>query len=426
MIWEVSDLASAAFAGDLSLGNFPVKMSVQSKGPQRKTVRSAMAFNLGIQGMKKLIAGLCGAALLSSAAVGAEGPTELRPYLGGGLQYVPTDNSNVEERLSDEGFGLFAGMGAPLSRRFAIEGNMYYDTWDRGSPVNNREWRDYGVEAAGLLTFPSGTGWVPYLTAALGVAKSRLVDEGSSKDFNYSAGLGAFYLFEAFGRDWGMRLDARYRYIDLGDHVFGRGSITTPGLEDPIEEPMFRFGILTFIGPRVAPVAPVVAAVGPSTVAYVEPILDSDADGIFDDKDQCPDTGKGVKIDAKGCPAAVQVGDGDNVIKSYGPIYFEYNKADIVASERTKLDAAARDIKGMKQKILVRLFGHTDDVGTPEYNLSLGERRANTVKSYLLSKGVPSNKIEVSSFGESKPAVDNATDAGRAQNRRVEVLAVAD
>lgn len=375
--------------------------------------------------MKKLIAGLCGAALLSSAAVGAEGPTELRPFLGLGLQYIPTDNSEFEERRSDEGFGVYAGGGAPINKRFAVEGNMYYDVFDYGSPINNREWRDYGVEAAGLMTFASGTGWVPYLTAAVGVAKSRVKEVGASKDFNYSAGLGSFYLFEGFGRDWGMRLDARYRYIDIGDSAFGEGSITGPGLNDPIEEVMFRFGLLTFIGERAQP-APVVAAVGPTTAAYEEPILDTDADGIPDDKDQCPDTAKGVKIDDKGCPAAVKVGEDDNVIKRYGPIYFDYNKADINAGERAKLDVAAREINATKQKFLVRLFGHTDDVGTPEYNLSLGERRANTVKSYLLTKGVAGAKIEVSTFGESKPAVDNATDAGRAQNRRVEVLLVAD
>lgn len=377
--------------------------------------------------MKKLIAGLCGAALLSSASVGAEGPTELRPFLGGGFQYVPTDDSTFEERRSGDGVGLFAGGGFPVNRRIALEGNMYYDRWDRDSSINRYRWRDYGLDAAGLLTFPNRSSWVPYLTAGVGVAQSRVKGVGSSKDFNYSAGMGSFYLLEAFGRDWGLRLDARYRFIDIGDTSFGEGNIVGAGLVDPIEEVMFRFGIVTFLGERAKPaMAPVAAVAEPAKVAYQPPTLDMDGDSVRDAEDLCPETPKGVKTDAKGCPVAVEVGSDDNVIKRYGPIYFAYNKADFSPAERSKLDVAVREINLLKQKIVVRLQGHTDDVGTPEYNQSLGERRANAVKSYLLSKGVPAAKLEVQSFGESKPAADNAAEAGRAQNRRVEVLVVAD
>lgn len=377
--------------------------------------------------MKKLIAGLCGAALLSSASVGAEGPTELRPFLGGGFQYVPNDDSTFEERRSGEGVGLFAGGGFPVNRRVALEGNMYYDRWDRDSSNNRYRWRDYGLDAAGLLTFPNSSSWVPYLTAGVGLAQSRVKGVGSSKDFNYSAGMGSFYLLEAFGRDWGLRLDARYRFIDIGDNAFGDGTIVGAGLADPIEEVMFRFGIVTFIGDRATPAPVRAAAVAePAKVAYQAPVLDMDADGVRDAEDLCPETPKGVKTDGKGCPASVAVGGDENVIKRYGPIYFAYNKADFSAAERAKLDAAAREVNGLKQKIVVRLQGHTDDVGTPEFNQSLAERRANTVKTYLRSKGVPAEKMEVLAYGESKPAADNASDAGRAQNRRVEVLVIAD
>src|SRR3546814_18237460 len=77
-------------------------------------------------------------------------------------------------------------------------------------------------------------------------------------------------------------------------------------------------------------------------------------------------------------------------------------------------------------KIFIKLDGYTDSRGTPEYNQALGERRANVVKQYMLSKGVKAESVELNSYGESKPAADNATDAGSALNRRVELLVVED
>jgi outer membrane protein OmpA-like peptidoglycan-associated protein len=69
--------------------------------------------------------------------------------------------------------------------------------------------------------------------------------------------------------------------------------------------------------------------------------------------------------------------------------------------------------------------GHTDSVGTAQYNQSLSERRARSVGNYLILKGVPSARVEVTGRGESEPVQSNDTDAGRAANRRVEVAVFA-
>jgi len=75
----------------------------------------------------------------------------------------------------------------------------------------------------------------------------------------------------------------------------------------------------------------------------------------------------------------------------------------------------------------IEVEGHTDSVGPDTYNMKLSERRATTVKDYLIKEaGVNSSKIKAIGFGESKPVADNKTAAGRAQNRRVEILILSD
>ena len=69
----------------------------------------------------------------------------------------------------------------------------------------------------------------------------------------------------------------------------------------------------------------------------------------------------------------------------------------------------------------VAVDGHTDDVGKDEYNQGLSDDRAASVKAYLVSKGIAEDRIVSEGFGETTPIADNATPAGRAKNRRVEI-----
>jgi len=369
--------------------------------------------------MKKTMA--CAVALLATmsfAAHAAPGPDTLRPYLDLGLSFVPQDH---DERHADFGDGVFAGGGVPLNKWFAVEGDMFYDRWGRDSAPNNNHWKEYGAEGAGLLTLPIGHGWVPFLSAGVGVTKSRLSGNGDSVDMSYALGSGVFYLFGAYGRDWGLRFDARYRLTDLGDGIFGHGDINGAGNEDRIGEAVLRFGMVTLLGKRDEPAA----APPPPPPAPV--VQDSDGDGVPDSIDQCPDTPKGVKVNNKGCPETAELGSPADTLAHYGPVYFGFNQSALQPSERAKVDAALKEIKGMKNpKIIIKLDGHTDSKGTSDYNQALGERRANVVKQYMLSKGVKASSIELNSYGESKPAATNDTEAGRAQNRRVEILVVED
>ena len=101
-------------------------------------------------------------------------------------------------------------------------------------------------------------------------------------------------------------------------------------------------------------------------------------------------------------------------------IQFETNKTDLLAASKKDLDEVAAWIVAHPKATLVRVEGHTDNVGAAERNLELSAGRAQAVVDYLVSKGVPSKRLEAKGFGAQQPIGENTTEAGRKANRRVE------
>ncbi len=101
-------------------------------------------------------------------------------------------------------------------------------------------------------------------------------------------------------------------------------------------------------------------------------------------------------------------------------IYFDYDKATIRADQRESLQSDAKGIQGRSGLGVVTLQGNCDERGSEEYNLALGERRAASVKKYLVDLGVPSSRLKTVSFGESKPAVAGHDESAWKWNRRVD------
>lgn len=103
--------------------------------------------------------------------------------------------------------------------------------------------------------------------------------------------------------------------------------------------------------------------------------------------------------------------------------FFDFDKSIIKPEGKIKLDNLIAKLNGITLEVVI-VVGHTDSIGTDAYNLKLGERRANAVKAYLISKGLEKGRVYTESKGESQPVADNKTAQGRAKNRRVEIEVV--
>lgn len=102
---------------------------------------------------------------------------------------------------------------------------------------------------------------------------------------------------------------------------------------------------------------------------------------------------------------------------------FDFDKSVVKPAGKAVLNGLVEKLKNIRVEIIVAV-GHTDSVGTDAYNQKLGQRRAEAVKAYLVSQGVPANRIYTDSKGEKLPVADNRTKEGRAKNRRVEIEVV--
>jgi OmpA-OmpF porin, OOP family len=101
-------------------------------------------------------------------------------------------------------------------------------------------------------------------------------------------------------------------------------------------------------------------------------------------------------------------------------VLFDFDKSNVKPEAAAILDRLVVFMNENKDK-RANLSGHTDNIGTEAYNQALSERRVNSVKDYVVKKGVDSSRVSGQGFGESKPIADNKTQEGRAKNRRVEI-----
>lgn len=110
------------------------------------------------------------------------------------------------------------------------------------------------------------------------------------------------------------------------------------------------------------------------------------------------------------------------VITLSGAVLFTSGKSDLLPIARDKLDKVAEVLQEQDPNKKFVVEGHTDSVGSEENNRRLSQDRADAVRSYLVSRGVPASQISAVGKGESSPVADNKTPDGRANNRRVEIV----
>jgi len=115
-----------------------------------------------------------------------------------------------------------------------------------------------------------------------------------------------------------------------------------------------------------------------------------------------------------------RVGEGILITFDSG-ILFDFDASDLRPAARTNLSQLAVTLEDMEEDAILMVAGHTDSVGQESYNLRLSERRAEAAANYVVSAGLPRSNVRAVGLGESEPVATNETEAGRQDNRRVEV-----
>lgn len=217
--------------------------------------------------------------------------------------------------------------------------------------------------------------------------------------------------------DFGLKLRGEYRYrtsdvdaVGGGEYKF-RDNVVSLGVQIPLgAKPEAEPEPVTEPAPEPAPEPP------------PEP-TDSDGDGVPDDRDRCPGTPSGTEVNRFGCPEEKEE---PIVLKG---VTFEFDSAKLTSQAEDRLDNVVNALQSADQ-IDVRVEGHTDSIGSASYNLKLSQRRADSVKDYLVEHGIDGSRLRTEGFGETRPVAPNTNPdgsdnpEGRAKNRRVELHVV--
>ncbi|MEN8619325.1 OmpA family protein [Shewanella baltica] len=329
---------------------------------------------------------------------------ELTPwYVGAGLgvnnyEHIATQNGQDDPYAWD----VFAGymfndyFGAEIG--FRDLGNA---DWTDAKGINN----DAGVKGStlGLVgIWPLANRWS--LSAEAGAMYYSLentqngTNKYSSNDFAPYIGAGVGYNFTD-----NLKLQAKYRrYENLDDTDFNTIEADSNywGLELS-----YRFGSPA----AAAPVAAAVIAAAP---------VDSDNDGVYDDKDQCPATPVTHKVDSVGCTIYENVKNKEDV----GSIQFANDSAVVKKVFYKDIERLANYLN-KNPEFTVEIAGHASNVGKPEYNMVLSDKRADAVAQILVEKyGISQSRVTSNGYGVTQPLVAGDSKEAYAANRRIEAI----
>lgn len=327
--------------------------------------------------------GICIALLLAAvplvAVAGDEaGHWYVDPY-GGGI--APDSDWN----LHDGWVGGLA-LGNQFSKDWAAEINL--NTARLGDEKDSGHSRLSAGSLDLLRIFNRDTLFAPYLSLGAGATRWDL-NLGTHDHFMMQGGVGAFIkLWENAdaSSSFSLRPDFKLRGDDFGQS--GRTDL------------LYTLGFVFSFGPPAA--RPVIAAAPPPPPPPAPPPPAAPPA-------KCPGVPAGVMVDKDGCPIADVVLLGVN---------FATDSDQLTAQSKPVLDQVATGLKA-HPRLKIEVQGHTDSTGSAAHNLGLSQRRAEAVRAYLISQGVPAGQLSAKGYGETQPAASNATREGRLQNRRV-------
>lgn len=364
---------------------------------------------------------LAGLALIATGAVTASEQGLGYPYVGGNFVYELSDG----DRNSDDGIGFHLTFGLPVRVFDDVDVEFGYSALQRDRDIDGRTDYTRTIHADFLYRFAQqrflGDGSPGFGSPVLypfGLAGLGLVEEDAagSSGYHLGASLGGGALIDVgLPYDSLVRTELRALYQRNDDTVPGNSSILDFRVMVGLQLPIPGFGDAPAAMPPPAPPRPTceVAVVDPVT-GRTDCDTDSDGDGVFDSLDQCPGSLPGAVVDATGCPVELA----PQVIRG---VNFEFDSAVLTAESKEILKDTATALKSMSDpNLLVEIGGHTDGQGSESYNRRLSQARAESVRQYLIVRGVPPDQLTAKGYGASQPLTDNDSEEGRAENRRVE------
>jgi len=323
------------------------------------------------------------------------------------------------DRLVDDGLnGATARVGKAFDERWNLELAASALKMNGDKSKSGKDINQFAFGGNALAVFNRGGQFQPFILTGIGAAQSRYQSASNDTNYYYDLGVGAIVpLFNGSGRLRGEILrraendmfDSKDWILNIGFGTFFGAKAAAPRAAAPAAPaaPADSDGDGVPDSADRCPGTPAGAAVDARGCE-----LDSDGDGVVDRLDQCPGTPKGTAVDAVGCPLVT-------VINLEG-VKFQTNSAELRDGAAEVLNKQAATLVANKD-VSIEVAGHTDSDGDASYNQGLSQRRAETVRAYLISKGVGANRITAKGYGESEPIADNAFKAGKAANRRVEL-----
>jgi outer membrane protein OmpA-like peptidoglycan-associated protein len=341
--------------------------------------------------MKKItIAALLGACTVASTA--AQADTDKAPYGAIMGSYLAPDTSR-DANFGKGGVGL---VGMPLTDHLAVELNAWGNQIKRASDGGKDS--QYGIGPDLNINLSNGKVAL-FGLAGLGAEYDYLRFSPHPKVVSPFIDFGGGFMVR-LAEHFAFRAEAKYYNVfnhrsDPGDNNIGdihvnAGLLYSFGTVIPSNVPQ------PVAPPPPPPPAPVAALPPPPPPPPAPP--------------PCPNASHGFKVDAN-CHVITQT----LVLHS---VNFEFNSDKLTPYAKSALDEVALGLAGQND-LQVEVGGHTDSKGTAAYNKKLSQRRAEAVKQYLVAKGVTAPMTAVG-YGEDKPVASNKTEAGRAENRRVE------
>ena len=330
--------------------------------------------------MKKNIINIAVAATLGLAAFAATAEDMYRGawYLVPGVSYMNTD-SDLD---ANNGGGAFIKLGKELSPSWDIQGGLGYNRAgeDTNIPGAGGRYKQTTLGIDALYMF-SRDKFRPFLLAGLGAARNNVdyngiptLEDRSKTSWMANVGLGAQYLFND---SFGLQADLR--------HQWSRSNAKAPGTsfdaDGTIGNTLLSLGGIFRFG------APAAVAALPESQPLPEPTPAAEP------------APAPAPVAAEPCTPQFET------VTIEAEKLFGFDKSKLQEGSKPVLDAAAAKIKANPAVGLVLVTGHTDRLGSEAYNQKLSERRANTVKEYLISQGVDSSRLQAVGKGESEPVV---------------------